>query len=127
MRFSILTVGAARSPALLLVNEAVRYAVRFTHLGIQTASPVGKGVGPLNDFHSLVPRVDPLPSQANKFPLTKMLIEGSATAWSAYVQHDFVNLLGNGGLPRESFSHFIIQGYLYLKYYVRAYGEIYQF
>jgi hydroxymethylpyrimidine/phosphomethylpyrimidine kinase len=38
------------------------------------------------------------------------------------VEHDFVRQLGAGTLRRESFVHFIVQDYHYLKYYARASG-----
>jgi hypothetical protein len=44
----------------LLVVEAVRLGVNYTHQGISLAFPVGKGHGPLNHMHTLVPRVLPL-------------------------------------------------------------------
>lgn len=75
---------------------------------------------------------------SNPFPLTSYLIENTASSWKAYVQHDFVRLLGQGTLDRKLFVHFIKyvphessnctsseltrQDYYYLKYYSRAYG-----
>lgn len=37
----------------LAVEEATAQATVFTHLGIETASPIGKGYGPLNHLHSM--------------------------------------------------------------------------
>ncbi|KAI0766093.1 Ribokinase-like protein [Trametes elegans] len=102
--------------------EATRQATSFTHIGIETAFPVGQGHGPLNHLHSILPRIVPPPTASNPHPFTRLLIQSSAKKWKAYVEHDFVVQLGKGILPRECFIHFIKQDYLYLKYYARAYG-----
>ncbi|KAF8959768.1 Phosphomethylpyrimidine kinase-domain-containing protein [Flammula alnicola] len=86
---------------------AVESATMYTHLGIQAASPIGKGHGPLNHFHNLTPSL--IPQSAEK-------------SWKEYVEHDFVRQLGKGTLDRECFVHFIKQDYHYLKYYARAYS-----
>ena len=41
------------------VTEATRQATIYTHVGIETAFPIGNGHGPLNHMHSLLPRVIP--------------------------------------------------------------------
>ena len=35
------------------MEEATKNAAVFTHMGIETAHPMGKGHGPLNHLHSL--------------------------------------------------------------------------
>ncbi|KAJ4475560.1 Phosphomethylpyrimidine kinase-domain-containing protein [Lentinula aciculospora] len=120
------TLSAAIAAELALgsnLTKAVRRAVQYTYLGILTANPaIGHGHGPLNHFHSmgavLVPKITP----TNPYPLTTLLIRRSASVWKAYVEHDFVKLLGKGTLPEKHFLHFIKQDYLYLKYYARAYA-----
>ncbi|KAI0628809.1 Phosphomethylpyrimidine kinase-domain-containing protein [Trametes polyzona] len=102
--------------------EATRQATSFTHVGIETAFPVGKGHGPLNHLHALTTRIIPPPTASNPHPLTRILIQSAAQTWKEYVEHDFVKQLAQGTLPRECFIHFIKQDYLYLKYYARAYG-----
>ncbi|KAI0781506.1 Phosphomethylpyrimidine kinase-domain-containing protein [Trametes elegans] len=102
--------------------EATRQATSFTHIGIETAFPVGHGHGPLNHLHGIIPRIIPPPTASNPHPFTRILIQSSAKTWKAYVEHDFVKQLAQGTLPKESFIHFIKQDYLYLKYYARAYG-----
>ncbi|EJF56289.1 hypothetical protein DICSQDRAFT_71741 [Dichomitus squalens LYAD-421 SS1] len=102
--------------------EAVRQATIFTHVGIETAFPVGKGHGPLNHMHMLTRRLVPPPRPSNPHPLTRILIQSSKRTWKEYVEHDFVKQLAQGTLPKECFLHFIKQDYLYLKYYARAYG-----
>ena len=42
--------------------------------------------------------------------------------WSAYVDHDFVKQLGSGSLPLESFKHYLVQDYLFLIQFARAYA-----
>jgi hydroxymethylpyrimidine/phosphomethylpyrimidine kinase len=36
-----------------------------------------------------------------------MLIRSNADVWKQYVQHDFVQQLGQGTLSRERFIHFL--------------------
>lgn len=43
-------------------------------------------------------------------------------AWQSYVCHDFVRQLGNGTLPEASFKHYLIQDYLFLIQFARAYA-----
>ncbi|WP_150524543.1 thiaminase II [Roseibium sediminis] len=43
-------------------------------------------------------------------------------AWSAYVSHEFVKQLGEGSLPLASFRHYLIQDYLFLIQFSRAYA-----
>ncbi|KXN91918.1 hypothetical protein AN958_11303 [Leucoagaricus sp. SymC.cos] len=102
--------------------DAVDSATWYTHLGIQTAEPIGKGHGPLNHLHSTTEILIPKPTKHDPYPFTRYLIQSTASAWKAYVEHDFVKQLGKATLPRSAFLHFIIQDYHYLKYYARAYG-----
>ncbi|KAG0699011.1 Ribokinase-like protein [Suillus ampliporus] len=104
------------------VTEAVRLAAAYTHIGIETANPIGSGFGPLNHVHSIAPCLIAPRTKTNPYPLTSSLIRSSRVIWKEYVQHEFVVLLGKGTLPKENFLHFIKQDYLYLKYYARAYA-----
>ena len=52
----------------------------------------------------------------------QQLIEGCQKQWSDYVQHPFVQQLGRGTLPKESFKHYLQQDYLYLIHYARAFA-----
>lgn len=45
-----------------------------------------------------------------------------AAEWTAYIQHPFVRLLGEGTLAQESFKHYLKQDYLFLVHFARAYG-----
>lgn len=42
------------------VVESTRLATQYTHIGIETAIPIGSGHGPLNHAHSITPRLIPL-------------------------------------------------------------------
>ena len=42
--------------------------------------------------------------------------------WQSYVDHEFVRKLGNGTLPEECFRHYLIQDYLFLIQFARAYA-----
>lgn len=42
--------------------------------------------------------------------------------WQAYIQHDFVRLLGDGTLPAQVFRHYLKQDYLFLIQFARAYA-----
>ncbi|KAJ6457085.1 Phosphomethylpyrimidine kinase-domain-containing protein [Mycena vitilis] len=119
------TLSAALACALAeraTVSEAAISATAYTHLGIQIAYKLGAGHGPLNHLHSVAQMGIPPRTPSNPFPLTQLLINGSAAIWKEYVEHDFVQRLGKGTLPKAPFIHFIKQDYHYLKYYARAYS-----
>ena len=42
--------------------------------------------------------------------------------WYGYTRHDFVTRLAAGTLPEESFRHYLIQDYLFLIQFARAYA-----
>jgi thiaminase (transcriptional activator TenA) len=42
--------------------------------------------------------------------------------WGAYVQHEFVRRLSAGTLPEACFRHFLVQDYLFLIHFARAWG-----
>jgi len=42
--------------------------------------------------------------------------------WHAYVDHQFVTRLGDGSLPKAAFRHYLIQDYLFLIQFARAYA-----
>jgi len=108
----------------LNVLEATRLAEVYTHIGISTAFPIGRGHGPLNHLHPILPRAVPKPTPSLPFPFVTALIESSRATWTSYVRHEFVQKLGNATLPRDNFIHFIKQDYHYLKHYARAYGQL---
>ncbi|MGR3464476.1 thiaminase II [Limimaricola sp.] len=42
--------------------------------------------------------------------------------WDAYVDHAFVRGLADGSLPREAFLHYLVQDYLFLVQFARAWS-----
>ncbi len=54
--------------------------------------------------------------------LFERLKRDAAPAWSAYVGHAFVRGMGDGSLPRASFQHYLVQDYLFLIEFARAYA-----
>ena len=50
------------------------------------------------------------------------LREVAGDDWRHYVEHPFVQGLGDGTLPEAAFRHYLIQDYLFLIQFARAYG-----
>ena len=46
----------------------------------------------------------------------------AGAAWEGYVAHPFVVALGEGTLPEAAFRHYLIQDYLFLIHFARAYA-----
>ena len=42
--------------------------------------------------------------------------------WVAYIDHEFVQQMGNGTLPTSCFQHYLKQDFLFLKQFARAYA-----
>jgi thiaminase/transcriptional activator TenA len=61
---------------------------------------------------------EPLPLD---FGLFGRLRQDCGPAWTHYTRHPFVLALGDGSLPRAKFQRFLVQDYLFLMQYVRAY------
>ncbi len=55
-------------------------------------------------------------------PLYQHLKAGCGPAWAAYVDHRFVRQLAAGDLPEPAFRRYLIQDYLFLVQFARAYG-----
>ncbi|HUW80765.1 MAG TPA: thiaminase II [Acidocella sp.] len=53
--------------------------------------------------------------------LFERLRADNGNTWQGYIRHPFVLALGDGTLPREKFQKFLIQDYLFLIQYARAY------
>ena len=47
---------------------------------------------------------------------------GCPETWKAYTQHSFVMGLGDGTLPRAAFLHYLIQDYVFLVHFARAWS-----
>jgi thiaminase (transcriptional activator TenA) len=50
------------------------------------------------------------------------LVEASKEAWRAYTGHQFVLRLAAGDLPEASFRRYLVQDYLFLLHFARAWG-----
>ena len=50
------------------------------------------------------------------------LKEACAEEWRAYARHEFVRALGAGDLPEACFRHYLVQDYLFLIQFARAYA-----
>ena len=50
------------------------------------------------------------------------LRESAEDVWRDYVAHPFVQGLADGGLPAAAFRHYLVQDYLFLIQFARAYG-----
>ncbi len=48
--------------------------------------------------------------------------DGCPTPWHAYTHHAFVEGLADGTLPRASFVHYLIQDYVFLVHFARAWS-----
>ncbi|EMC92647.1 hypothetical protein BAUCODRAFT_568824 [Baudoinia panamericana UAMH 10762] len=98
------------------ITKAVRAACRFVEAGIATSVHLGQGSGPLNHFHS----IQILPFAPGRFVEYLLDREDVKPAWHEYTHHEFVERMGDGTLPRESYKHYMIQDYLYLIQFARA-------
>ena len=50
------------------------------------------------------------------------LLEASHDDWQKYIQHPFVNQIGDGTLPAECFEHYLKQDYVFLLHFARCFG-----
>ncbi len=50
------------------------------------------------------------------------LRQAAGSAWAGYVEHDFVLRLANGSLPEACFRHYLVQDYLFLIQFARAWA-----
>ncbi|KAK4925600.1 trifunctional hydroxymethylpyrimidine kinase/phosphomethylpyrimidine kinase/thiaminase, partial [Elasticomyces elasticus] len=98
------------------VATAVRQACRYVEAGIRTSVNFGQGSGPLNHFHSM----QSLPFPPGGFVQYLLERKDVASAWHQYTHHKFVQALGDGTLPHETFKYYMIQDYLYLIQFARA-------
>src|SRR6201987_5776381 len=56
---------------------------------------------------------------ARLFPL---LVEAAEEAWQAFTRHQFVLRLAAGDLPEACFRRYLVQDYLFLLHFARAWG-----
>jgi len=50
------------------------------------------------------------------------LRNATLSSWRDYVEHDFLRQLADGALPQRSFQHYLVQDYLFLIQFARAYA-----
>jgi thiaminase/transcriptional activator TenA len=50
------------------------------------------------------------------------LKSAAAAEWRAYTEHPFTNALADGSLPEAAFRHYLVQDYLFLIEFARAYA-----
>lgn len=54
--------------------------------------------------------------------LCDRLSAGTADDWRHYIEHAFVRQMGDGTLPQAAFRHYLVQDYLFLIHFARAYA-----
>src|SRR5712671_542280 len=50
------------------------------------------------------------------------LVDSAGDAWRSYTRHAFVLALARGDLPETAFRRYLVQDYLFLLHFVRAWG-----
>jgi thiaminase/transcriptional activator TenA len=50
------------------------------------------------------------------------LAAAAESDWQGYVDHEFVRRMGDGSLPQDAFRHYLVQDYLFLIHFARAYA-----
>jgi thiaminase (transcriptional activator TenA) len=59
---------------------------------------------------------------AEQHPLFSRLVAAAGEAWQAYTRHEFVLRLAAGDLPEAAFRRYLVQDYLFLLHFARAWG-----
>ena len=54
--------------------------------------------------------------------LFRRLVTAAGATWPAYTRHDFVLALARGELPEAAFRRYLVQDYLFLLHFARAWG-----
>src|ERR1700746_691701 len=54
--------------------------------------------------------------------LFQRLVAAAGDGWPAYTRHEVVLLLARGDLPEAAFRHYLVQDYLFLLHFARAWG-----
>src|SRR5437016_14222023 len=50
------------------------------------------------------------------------LVDSAGDAWRRYTRHEFVLRLARGDLPEAAFRRYLVQDYLFLLHFARAWG-----
>ena len=66
--------------------------------------------------------VRPQSSDPSFASLFTSLREANAEVWRDYTEHPFVMALGDGSLSETAFRHYLIQDFIFLRHFARAYG-----
>jgi hypothetical protein len=112
---SLASAIAANLASHETLPTAVRHACRYVEVGTTTSRDLGSGNGPINHFHSL----QRLPFAPGRFYEYLFHRPDVKHTWKGFTQHEFLQKLGDGTLPPETFKHFLIQDYLYLVSFAR--------
>jgi thiaminase/transcriptional activator TenA len=54
--------------------------------------------------------------------LYRRLVDAAGSVWPAYTRHEFVLRLARGDLPEAAFRRYLVQDYLFLLHFTRAWG-----
>src|ERR1051326_9074095 len=54
--------------------------------------------------------------------LFRRLVDAAGDGWHAYTRHEFVLRLAHGDLPETAFRRYLVQDYLFLLHFARAWG-----
>jgi thiaminase/transcriptional activator TenA len=54
--------------------------------------------------------------------LYKQIQQACLPEWESYTRHSFVQQIADGSLPKECFRHYLLQDYLFLVQFSRAFG-----
>jgi thiaminase/transcriptional activator TenA len=63
-----------------------------------------------------------LPTRKNSMSFFERLKSAASAEWSAYTAHPFTNALADGSLAEAAFDHYLVQDYLFLIEFARAYA-----
>jgi thiaminase (transcriptional activator TenA) len=65
---------------------------------------------------------NPTRKEAQAVDIFDRLKATAAADWASYVEHDFVRQMGDGSLPEAAFRTYLVQDYLFLIQFARAYA-----
>src|SRR5215469_1179064 len=79
-------------------------------------------VGPHPSLPRMRGRVREGERMTEEFGLFSRLVRASEQNWRAYTRHEFVLRLAAGDLPEACFRRYLVQDYLFLMHFARAWG-----